>query len=274
VLERSCGSHRPKPHAREGHPLGPGRCRRRFRPLRHPVGAHPGPARRGRRSTSRSSPTTAASTTGGWESCCATADPPDDLVLRRGEQGVRAAVPLRASSRSSSPRRAPGRADARRRVRHPAFFTMTGVGTQVAEGGMPWRYAADGVRRRRLTAQGDPRVRPGWGARSTSSSRRSSPTSRWCGRGRATGTATSSSTSRPQLQPAGRDGRAVTIAEVEDSSSRASSTPTDPPAGHLRPAGRAAHPRAGRGQADRERRPTAPTRRAARRPDRRPEPWR
>ncbi|HOI03166.1 MAG TPA: 3-oxoacid CoA-transferase subunit A, partial [Dermatophilaceae bacterium] len=27
----------------------------------------------------------------------------------------------------------------------PAFFTMTGVGTQVAEGGMPWRYAADGT---------------------------------------------------------------------------------------------------------------------------------
>jgi 3-oxoacid CoA-transferase subunit A len=26
----------------------------------------------------------------------------------------------------------------------PAFFTATGVGTQVAEGGMPWRYAADG----------------------------------------------------------------------------------------------------------------------------------
>jgi 3-oxoacid CoA-transferase A subunit len=26
----------------------------------------------------------------------------------------------------------------------PAFFTPTGVGTQVAEGGMPWRYAADG----------------------------------------------------------------------------------------------------------------------------------
>ena len=26
----------------------------------------------------------------------------------------------------------------------PAFFTMTGVGTQVAEGGMPWKYAADG----------------------------------------------------------------------------------------------------------------------------------
>ena len=26
----------------------------------------------------------------------------------------------------------------------PAFFTATGVGSQVAEGGMPWKYAADG----------------------------------------------------------------------------------------------------------------------------------
>jgi 3-oxoacid CoA-transferase subunit A len=26
----------------------------------------------------------------------------------------------------------------------PAFFTATGVGTQVAEGGLPWRYDADG----------------------------------------------------------------------------------------------------------------------------------
>jgi 3-oxoacid CoA-transferase subunit A len=26
----------------------------------------------------------------------------------------------------------------------PAFFTPAGVGTQVAEGGLPWRYAADG----------------------------------------------------------------------------------------------------------------------------------
>ncbi|GAA3603622.1 CoA transferase subunit A [Microlunatus ginsengisoli] len=26
----------------------------------------------------------------------------------------------------------------------PAFFTATGVGTQVADGGLPWRYAADG----------------------------------------------------------------------------------------------------------------------------------
>jgi 3-oxoacid CoA-transferase subunit A len=27
----------------------------------------------------------------------------------------------------------------------PAFYTRTGVGTQVAEGGLPWRYAADGT---------------------------------------------------------------------------------------------------------------------------------
>lgn len=27
----------------------------------------------------------------------------------------------------------------------PAFFTSTGVGTAVSEGGMPWRYAADGT---------------------------------------------------------------------------------------------------------------------------------
>ncbi|MFZ1373785.1 CoA transferase subunit A [Nostocoides sp.] len=26
----------------------------------------------------------------------------------------------------------------------PAFYTATGVGTQIAEGGLPWRYAADG----------------------------------------------------------------------------------------------------------------------------------
>jgi 3-oxoacid CoA-transferase subunit A len=26
----------------------------------------------------------------------------------------------------------------------PAFYTMTGVGTQVADGGLPWRYAPDG----------------------------------------------------------------------------------------------------------------------------------
>ena len=36
----------------------------------------------------------------------------------------------------------------------PAFFTATGVGTQVAEGGLPWRYDADGNVVRRLAGQG------------------------------------------------------------------------------------------------------------------------
>lgn len=33
---------------------------------------------------------------------------------------------------------------ARRRQRHRAFFTPTGVGTLVADGGLPWRYHPDG----------------------------------------------------------------------------------------------------------------------------------
>ena len=41
----------------------------------------------------------------------------------------------------------------------PAFYTVTGVGTQVAEGGLPWRYDADGNVGARVAAQGDPRVR-------------------------------------------------------------------------------------------------------------------
>lgn len=51
-------------------------------------------SRRGRR-TSPSSPTTAAWTTGARRPAERQADPQDDLVLRRREQGVRAAVPLR-----------------------------------------------------------------------------------------------------------------------------------------------------------------------------------
>ena len=47
----------------------------------------------------------------------------------------------------------------------PAFFTATGVGTQVAEGGLPWRYSPDGSVRfasppketRRFTVRGETR---------------------------------------------------------------------------------------------------------------------
>ncbi|CAM5565880.1 hypothetical protein STENM327S_00245 [Streptomyces tendae] len=41
----------------------------------------------------------------------------------------------------------------------PAFYTPAGVGTQVADGGLPWRYDGVGRRRRGLPAQGGPRVR-------------------------------------------------------------------------------------------------------------------
>ena len=48
----------------------------------------------------------------------------------------------------------------------PAFYTATGVGTQVADGGMPWRYAADGSialasppkETRQFEVDGDPRT--------------------------------------------------------------------------------------------------------------------
>ena len=39
----------------------------------------------------------------------------------------------------------------------PAFYTPTGVGTQVADGGLPWRYAPDGSVARRVAAEGGPR---------------------------------------------------------------------------------------------------------------------
>ena len=37
----------------------------------------------------------------------------------------------------------------------PAFFTATGVGTQVADGGMPWKYDADGNMTLQRNAAGD-----------------------------------------------------------------------------------------------------------------------
>ena len=55
----------------------------------------------------------------------------------------------------------------------PAFFTATGGGTQVAEGGLPWRYDSEGnvtvasppKETRDFSATGRPRVRPGGGDR-------------------------------------------------------------------------------------------------------------
>ena len=129
----------------------------------------------------------------------------------------------------------------------PAFFTPAGVGTQVADGGLPWRYDADGG-----VAVHSPRkeTREFDGAAPTCWRRRSSPTSPWCTPGRATGTATSSSAAAPATSTRwrrggpdhDRRGRAARRARRDRPGRR-------PPAGHLRPAGGA---RARRRQADRE----------------------
>lgn len=75
----------------------------------------------------------------------------------------------------------------------PAFYTPAGVGTQVADGGLPWRYAPDGT-----VAVPSPPRRPGsTTAALTSWSTASPPTSPSSGPGGATGTATSSSAAPP-----------------------------------------------------------------------------
>ncbi len=114
--------------------------------------------------------------------------------LRRREQGVRAAVPRRRARGRADPAGHARRAAAGRRLpASPPSSPPTGVGTQVADGGLPWRYDPDGDGRAGLAAEGD---RATSTAASTCSRRRSSPTSRWCAPRSATGTATSSSTRR------------------------------------------------------------------------------
>ncbi len=97
----------------------------------------------------------------------------------------------------------------------PAFFTATGGGTQVAEGGMPWRYDTEG----NVTVSSPPKETRDFsadGAGSTCWRRRSWRTSGWCGPGRATGTATSSTaTRRATSTRSPRCAGGSTIAEVE-----------------------------------------------------------
>ena len=88
-----------------------------------------------------------------------------------------------------------------------AFYTGTGVGTQVADGGCRGSYDGDGG----VLKPARRRKRRRWistaGSGPTCSRRRSLPTSAWCAPGRATGTATWYSVSRAQFQPARRDVR-------------------------------------------------------------------
>lgn len=75
----------------------------------------------------------------------------------------------------------------------PAFFTPAGVGTPVAEGGLPWRYAPDGT----VALGSPPRKYASSTAPSTSWSVRSPRTSPWSAPRGATGTGISSSAGRP-----------------------------------------------------------------------------
>ena len=138
----------------------------------------------------------------------------------------------------------------------PAFYTPAGVGTQVADGGLPWRYAADGS----VALASPPKeVREFDGAEyvlehGITHRLRAGP-----GRAGATGTATWSSTSPPGTStrsprwPAGsRSPRS------RSSSSPARSTRTQSTCRASSSSACGADPRAGRRQADREATVTTP----------------
>ena len=151
----------------------------------------------------------------------------DDLVVRRREQGVRAAVPLRRAGGRADAAGHARRAAAGRRRRHPRVLHRHRRRHAGRRGRAAVALRAGRLGRAGLPAQGDPGVQPAASRHApTCSRRRSSPTSRWCTRGRATGTATSSS-ARPRATStrcAPMAGR-VTIAEVEQLVEPARSTP-------------------------------------------------
>ena len=95
----------------------------------------------------------------------------------------------------------------------PAFYTPAGVGTQVADGGLPWRYAGAGRGGPRLARR---RRRASSTGATTCSSAASPPTSPWSAPAVATARATcvfdaSTRNFNPLAAMAGR----ITIAEVE-----------------------------------------------------------
>ena len=75
----------------------------------------------------------------------------------------------------------------------PAFFTPTGAGTAISDGGLPLRYAPDGSGREVLGEEGDARVRR---AHLRARAGDHAATSRSSRRGRATASATSSTGTR------------------------------------------------------------------------------
>jgi 3-oxoacid CoA-transferase subunit A len=92
-----------------------------------------------------------------------------------------------------------------------AFFTPTGVGTLVADGGLPWRYHPDGS-----VALASPRRRSARSAAVRCCSRsRSSPTTRWCERRSPTRQATVCSTRPHELNPPAAMAGRLTVVEAE-----------------------------------------------------------
>ena len=142
----------------------------------------------------------------------------------------------------------------------PAFYTATGVGTQVADGGLPWRYAADGSvalaspakeTRTFATREGEKpfvlehAIVTDFGlVRAWRGDRHGNLVYR-----------TSARNFNPLAAMAGK----ITIAEVEELVEPGELARRRPHPRRLRPPGRRPHPRTGRRQADRTgHRTTAP----------------
>ena len=148
--------------------------------------------------SSRSSRTTAASTAGGSASCSSAGRIRKVIASYIGENKEFARqylageveVELTPQGTLAERLRAGG-------VGIPAFYTATGAGTAVSDGGMPLRYAPDGRSRSRATRRSCARSTRSAAPASTCSSRRSAPTTGSCAPRSATGTATCGSRSRP-----------------------------------------------------------------------------
>ena len=171
--------------------------------------------------------------------CCGQPHRPDDVVVRRREQGVRAAVPPGELEVELMPQ---GTLAERLRAGGagiPAFYTPPASAPRSPTAGCRWRYAADGSVALAVAAEGDPRVRR---PRRTCWSEASSPTSRSCTPEAATGTATSSSTSSARnFNPLVRDGRADHHRRGRGARrARRARSRRGPHAGHLRAARRRA----------------------------------
>ena len=145
--------------------------RRRLRPVRRPQRPDRGPARRWASPICAWCRTTAASTTGVSASCWATGGIARTTSSYVGENkeferqflSGELEVELTPQGTLAERLRAGG-------AGIPAFYTPAGVGTQVADGGLPWRYAPDGSVALASPAEGDagvrrPRVRPRGGDR-------------------------------------------------------------------------------------------------------------